>query len=181
MMTTTRRPVNPSARRCAFTGYRPAKMPFGYDENCPLALDFKKQLYNTIEMLIQLGYGHFISGGAMGMDIMAAEMVLELRKTHPEITLEMAIPFEGQAGRWDAAYRARWQRCVDEADVVTILSHEYIKGCMFARNRYMVEQAELLVAGYDGKEGGTKMTVEMAKRMRKRVCVVRPVVEKKVA
>ncbi len=178
MNSITRRPISPSTRRCAFTGYRPAKMPFGYDEDCPLALDFKKRLRDTIEMLTTIGFGHFISGGAMGMDIMAAEMVLELRKTHPEITLEMAIPFEGQADKWSAAYRARWQRCVDEADVVTVLSHEYTKGCMLLRNRYMVTQADLLVAAYDGKDGGTKMTVEMAKRAGVRVCMVKPVVEK---
>ncbi len=112
---------------------------------------------------------------------MAAEMVPELRKTHPEINLEAAIPIEGQADKWSAAYRARWQRCVDEADVITVLSHEYTKGCMLVRNRYMVTQADLLVAAYDGKDGGTKMTVEMAKRAGVGVCMVRPVVEKKVA
>ena len=64
------RPSAPSkdARRCAFTGYRPMKMPFGYDEECPLALDFKRRLHDTIEMLILQGYKHMISGGAQGMD-----------------------------------------------------------------------------------------------------------------
>ena len=63
-----RRPIAKDARRCAFTGYRPMKMPFGYDEECPLALDFKHRLHDTIEMLILQGYRHMISGGAQGMD-----------------------------------------------------------------------------------------------------------------
>lgn len=42
----------------------PMKMPFGYDEECPLALDFKHRLHDTIEMLILQGYKHMISGGA---------------------------------------------------------------------------------------------------------------------
>ena len=75
-----RRPIAKGARRCAFTGYRPMKMPFGYDEECQLALDFKHRLHDTIEMLILQGYKHMISGGAQGMDIMAAEAVLELQK-----------------------------------------------------------------------------------------------------
>lgn len=53
-----RRPIAKDARRCAFTGYRPMKMPFGYDEDCPLALDFKHRLHDTIEMLILQGYKH---------------------------------------------------------------------------------------------------------------------------
>ena len=148
-----RRLIHKNARRCAFTGYRPAKLPFGYDEKCPLALDFRKRLRETIEFLILQGYRHFISGGAQGMDIMAAETVLDLQKRYPDVTLEMAIPFEGQAGRWPESYRARWQRCVESADVVTVLSHEYTKSCLFARNRYLVTQANLLLACYDGKEG----------------------------
>ena len=42
----------------------------------PLGLDFKKRLRETIEVLILQGYKHMISGGAQGMDIMAAETVV---------------------------------------------------------------------------------------------------------
>ena len=125
-----RRPIAKGARRCAFTGYRPMKMPFGYDEECPLALDFKHRLHDTIEMLILQGYKHMISGGAQGMDIMAAEAVLDLQKDYPEVTLEIAVPYESQAVKWPSDYRARWQECIDRADVVTVLSHEYTKGCL---------------------------------------------------
>lgn len=146
-----RRPIAKGARRCAFTGYRPMKMPFGYDEECPLTLDFKHRLHDTIEMLILQGYKHMISGGAQGMDIMAAEAVLELQKEYPDVTLEIAVPFEAQAAKWAADYRARWQECIDRADVVTVLSHEYTKKCLFARNRYLVTQADILLACFDGK------------------------------
>ena len=171
----TRRPMARDARRCAFTGYRPKKMPFGCDENSPLALDFKKRLRETIEALILQGYKHMISGGAQGMDIMAAEAVFDLQKTYPDVTLEMAIPFEGQADKWDEEYQARWQRCVDAADMITVLSHEYTKSCMFARNRYMVQQADLLLACYDGQEGGTKNTIDYARRTGCQICVIPPI------
>ena len=175
-----RRPIAMGTKRCAFTGYRPSKMPFGYDEGCRAALDFKKRLRETIESLIQQGYRHMISGGAQGMDIMAAEAVLELQKIYPDVTLEMAIPFEGQADRWDAAYRARWERCLNRADMITLLSHEYTKGCFLDRNRYMVVQADLLLACYDGKEGGTKHTVEFAERMDCEVRLIPPIKKKKI-
>ena len=35
-----------------------------------------------------------ISGGAQGMDIMAAEAVLGMEKDCPEVTLEIAVQFE---------------------------------------------------------------------------------------
>ncbi len=175
MENTTRRLPRRGSKRCAFTGYRPMKMPFGYDEESPLALDFRRRLRETIEVLILMGFRHMISGGAQGMDIMAAEIVLSFKKEFSDLTLEMAVPYEKQAASWSEDYRARWQRCIDEADMVTIVSHEYTKQCLFARNRYMVQQADLLLACYDGKEGGTKMTVDYAKRSGCRVCIIPPI------
>ncbi len=52
---------------------------------------------------------HFISGMAQGVTcIAAAEIVLELKKQYPQITLECAIPYERQAVRWPEALRNRY-------------------------------------------------------------------------
>ena len=138
-------------------------------------MDFKKRLRETIEALILQGYKHMISGGAQGMDIMAAETVLDLQKEFPDVTLEMAIPYEGQAEKWPEEYQARWQRCVDEADMVTVLSPQYTKSCLYARNRYLVQQADLLLACYDGQEGGTKNTLDYARSFGCQVCLIPPI------
>ena len=37
---------------------------------------------------------------------------------------------------------------------------------MFRRNRYLVDEADLLLAAFDGKPGGTAMTVDYANRTR---------------
>lgn len=73
MMSVVRRRTKPTYKRCAFTGYRPQKMVFGFNESDPRCIEFKARLRTTIEDLIGKGYAHFISGGAMGMDMFAAE------------------------------------------------------------------------------------------------------------
>ena len=80
---------------CAFTGYRPAKMPWGYDEMDTRCLEFKFRLRESLEYLIGKGYVDFLSGGALGFDQMAAEIVLSLREKYPWIRLVMVIPFDG--------------------------------------------------------------------------------------
>ena len=45
----------------------------------------------------------------------------------------------------------------------------------YARNRYIVQQADLLLACFDGQEGGTKNTVEYARRFGCPVCLIPPV------
>ena len=165
MLNTIRRHTKPDYKRAAFTGYRPAKLPFGYDEKDPRCIEFKARLWDAIKELIEEGYAHFISGGALGMDMFAAEAVLELKGKYPWIILEMVSPFDAQSANWNDEYRARHDRLFDEADIVTATGHEYTKACMFRRNHYMVDNADLLLAAYDGQPGGTAMTCEYAREI----------------
>ena len=162
MMNVVRRRTKPYYRRCAFTGYRPQKMVFGFNESDPRCIEFKARLHDTIEDLIGKGFSHFLSGGAMGMDMFAAEAVMDLKEKYPWIILEMVSPFDTQAAKWQPEYRARHDRLFEEADMVTVISHEYTRACLFRRNRYLVDNADLLLAAYDGKPGGTAMTVDYA-------------------
>ena len=43
--------------------------------------------------------------------------------------------------------------------------NDYTKSVMFTRNRYFVDNADMLLAAYDGQTGGTQMTVKYAKQM----------------
>ena len=56
--------------RCCFTGHRPDKMTLGEKE-------IKPMLEKAIDEAIEDGYVTFITGMAMGVDIWAAEIVLE--------------------------------------------------------------------------------------------------------
>ena len=174
MKNVVRRASPPNARRCAFTGYRPQKMPFGFDETDPRCIDFKKRVQATIQTLYDIGYRHFISGGALGMDMFAAEAVVELRKQHPEVILEMVSPFDDQASKWPEEYRARHDLLFELADITTATSHVYTKSAMFIRNRYLVNNADLLLAAYDGQPGGTAMTCELAHRYNIPIMKIKP-------
>ena len=151
-------------KRCAFTGYRPSKMPWGYDETDARCAEFRFRLRESLEYLIGKGYVDFLSGGALGFDQMAARIVLSLREKYPWVRLIMVIPFDGQADRWEPEYQARHARLFEEADMVTAISHQYTRSCLFIRNRYLVNNADLLLAAYDGQAGGTAMTVEYGPR-----------------
>lgn len=70
----------------------------------------------------------------------------------------MVSPFDAQADHWNDECRMRHDRLFASADIVTTTGHEYTKACMFRRNRYLVDNADLLLAAYDGQPGGTAMT-----------------------
>ena len=147
---------------CTFTGHRSAKLPWGYDEDDPRCLDLKQRIYDTVEAVYSAGFREFICGMAEGCDLYFCEAVMALREEHPDITVEAAIPFSGQADKWPPAQRRRYDRLVSECDTRTLLQTEYSPGCMMDRNRYMVDRADLIIACYDGQSGGTLNTMRYA-------------------
>ena len=83
------------------------------------------------------------------MDMFAAEAVVELRKQHPEVILEMVSPFDDQASKWPEEYRARHDLLFELADITTATSHIYTKSAMFIRNRYLVNNADLFLCSME--------------------------------
>ena len=157
---------------CAFTGHRPDKLPFqrvGDEAYNALMGRLKDEILRHIT---QEGVVHFVSGMAAGVDLMAAQTVLFLKRRYPWITLECAVPHRGQERTVGAAWRGVYREALTAADQVTVLSEEYFPGCFHARNRYMVDKADCVIAVWDGTPGGTGYTVAYARKMGVAVTVV---------
>jgi len=151
-------------KTCCFTGHRPAKLSFGYDEESPECLRLKVRLLSLIDEMRMKRVTNFLSGMAQGVDIIAAEAVLDIRRTYPQdkIRLVAAVPYEGQADRWSEAYRERYFNILAVADEVITLQQRYTDRCMLDRDRYMVDASGYMIAIYNGSKGGTKYTVDYA-------------------
>ena len=149
---------------CCFTGHRPGKLPWGYEESDPLCEDLKRRLRDAVEAAWEEGYRHFLCGMAMGCDLYACECALSLRDRHPDVTVEAAIPCPTQTDGWPDGQRNRYRKLVASCDYETVVSEKYTPDCMQRRDRYMVDHASLLIAMYDGTQGGTRYTIEYAMR-----------------
>lgn len=149
---------------CCFTGHRPQSLPCGFDETHPACLRIKRQLRRLIVGLIEKkDVTHFISGAALGVDMWAMELVLELKDEYPDITLEAAVPYRSQSNRWKRDARIRYRELLSECDEVTILQEQYTSDCMLKRNRYMVDKSDYVLAVWNGQWGnGTGSTVRYA-------------------
>jgi uncharacterized phage-like protein YoqJ len=150
------------AEVCSFTGHRPEKLPWGNLESDLRCVLFREHLAEAVQDAYRRGYRHFITGMARGADLLFCEAALTLRENHPGVTVEAAIPFSEQPGRWSQADRARYYALLSRCDYETVVQHRYSPGCMQRRNRYLVDRASLLVAAYNGKGGGTLYTLTYA-------------------
>jgi len=80
--------------RCCFTGHRPEKIGMSGEE-------IKQRLRLAIKDAINDGFTTFISGMARGVDMWAAEIVLDERKNNEQIKLIYASPYKGFEERWE--------------------------------------------------------------------------------
>ena len=163
-------------KSCAFTGYRPEKLPFGSNESDPRCERIKQRLFCNILRLTREDVNVFISGLSRGVDIWAAEIVLDLRETLPNRNLQLwaAVPYDRQALSWSISEQARYRRILERADRVERLSQDYYNGCLQKCNRWMVDHATYLIAVYDGQPGGTKSTLDYARGKGLEITIIEP-------
>ena len=136
---------------CAFTGHRILEKNF--DSNL---------LDRVILNLIKGGTKNFYCGMATGFDLAAAESVLQYKNDY-EVNLIPCIPCLGQENAYSQKNKERYLKILEKCNQKIILSVEYYDGCMFARDRYMVDKCNVLVTYQRRKSGGTSYTVNYAK------------------
>ena len=97
---------------------------------------------------------------ALGADLILAEEVLALRNKYIDIKLICAVPCYNQYAKWSEEDVTRYKFVLNCADEVVYVSEtDYYKGCMFERNKYMIENSSAILAVYNGKKyGGTYQT-----------------------
>lgn len=139
---------------CCFTGHR--KIAPNQQRNVA------RRLTEVIEKLIKDGFCRFAAGGALGFDTMAAQCVLNLKSKYPNIKLILILPCLEQTKGWSEKDIAVYEYIKNSADDVIYTSLKYTKGCMFKRNRALVDKSSICIAYQTKSTGGTAYTVNYA-------------------
>ena len=143
--------------RCCFTGHRPHKLKMREK-------DSRRLLDEAIDNAIAAGYRTFMTGMAEGVDITAAEIIIEKKNKIKELRLICALPHPGFGNGRTEKEKHRFNDIIKKSDYVITISEEYFRGCYQKRNKYMVDNCSLVIAIYNGSVGGTKNTVAYARK-----------------
>ena len=161
---------------CAFTGHRPRKFPWKYDETDSRCVALKAVLAEQIATLVNAGFTQFLSGMAEATDTWSALSVLDLREKNPAIKLHCILPCKEQADKWSVSSRDLYHSILDRADSIVYVSRTYYKNCMLDRNCFLVNHAAALLAVYNGeRRGGTAATLRYAQKMGREIIVIDPI------
>ena len=143
---------------CCFTGHR--RLPTG-----EAGVRLVSLTEECVREAYAMGCRRFFAGGALGFDMLAAAVVCRLRDSAlPDISLHLLLPCRDQDARWSARDRERYRRMIELSDSYHYLYEVYSDGVMAARNRALVEAADLCIAYMTTAGSGTGLTVSMAER-----------------
>lgn len=141
---------------CCFTGHRKI------NEN------IFDSLLNLLEIetekLIMSGIKKFYCGGALGFDIMAAQIIIKLKNKYPDIKLILTIPYINQSKSYLPTEKLEYDFILSKADETICLSDHYYRGCMHVRNRYMVDHSSHCICFLEKLSSGTYYTVKYAQK-----------------
>lgn len=126
----------------------------------------KAALKREVDAAVADGFTRFMSGFGEGVDQYFAEIVLEKKKTNPELEIVAVIPYQK---RLDSLMeKGRTYEMLEACAEVIVVQEEYHPSVYSRRSRYMAERSDRVIAVYDGREkGGTVRTIRFAHQMKK--------------
>ena len=127
-----------------------------------------EKLERALRSLVAEGADTFYCGMALGFDSFCCELLLRLREEFP-LKIVACVPCADQDLRYPPRAKAKYAALLAACDERIVLHERYESGCMFERNRRMVDESDVLLAYLESGKGGTFYTVNYAKKRNKRV------------
>lgn len=119
----------------------------------------RKWLYETVSGLIREGADVFYLGGYGGFDRMALSVVNQAKEAHPGLKVILVLPYLDRSMDLDAY----------DGSVYPPLEKVPRRFAISRRNRWMVDQADVVVAYVIHEWGGAAMTLRYAEAKRKTI------------
>ena len=145
------------SKTCAVTGHR------------NLGFDFDKSLLKaSVLEVINKGVDTFLVGMAVGFDSVCFKVLEDIRK-QKNIKIIACIPCKNQDINFTQSQKIEYKKMLNSADEQVLVSEEYTPGCMFKRNRFMVDNSNYLICYLRSSSGGTIYTVNYAQKLGKNI------------
>ena len=141
----------------AFTGHR------SYNHEACSAL------HDCVVRLYAEGARTFRVGMAEGFDLAAAEAVVNLMAQHEDVVLEAYIPYPSFAARFSTIDHERYNQIISKCSRVVYVAEAYHPAVYRLRNDMLVDEAQVVVAWWNGRASGTGYTVGKGRSRRCRI------------
>lgn len=155
--------------KIAVTGHRPPRLGLDYSRAHRDLLEEFALFYLSAFILTnceEVGHdclrnAEIYNGGAQGWD----QAVMAAAHKSFAYSVVAAIPFHGHESRWPAEAQEYYRKLLEKCSEVKYFGGRYSNKLFAVRDRWMVDQADVVLALYDGNpDGGTALTVQYAEK-----------------
>lgn len=147
------------------SGYKPMELNI-FKENDPRITFIKAAIEKKLIGFIESGLEWVIISGQMGVELWAAEVVLDLKETY-DINIAIFPPFENQDNRWPEHLKEKYQELTMVVDFYKpIYQGDYRGAFQFrAKNMWLVDKSEACLLLMDEEfPGSNQYLYEIAKK-----------------
>jgi len=124
----------------------------------------------TLSIIKEYKPTKIITGMCIGYDQWVANLAIKLK-----IPFVAAIPFLGQELLWPPDTQKYYRKLLSHAAQIEIVSAgAFASWKMQARNQWIVNNSDLIIAAFDGSRGGTFNCIEYAKENNKTILTINP-------
>ncbi|WP_017378700.1 SLOG family protein [Paenisporosarcina sp. TG-14] len=151
-------------KRLVITGYKQHEIGV-FDDKHPGVGYIKKALENHLIQLIEDGLEWVILSGQLGVETWAAELVIELKETYPELKYAIITPFLEQEKNWNDTKKEKYHMICAKADFQTSVTKKPYEGAsqFIEKNKFIIRNSDGLLIIYDEEnEGSPKFMKELA-------------------
>lgn len=153
-------------KRLVVTGYKQHELGI-FDDKHPGINFIKKALEDRFVELVDNGLEWIIISGQLGVELWTAEVVIEMKKTYPQLKLAIITPFIEQNKNWNEANRAKYETLLSHADYkVSLTSIPYEAPWQFIeKDKFLMRNSDGMLIVYDEEnEGSPKFIKRSADR-----------------
>lgn len=132
------------------TGYKSFELNI-FKNDAPEVKYLKKFIKHKLGQYIDEGLEWVLIQGQIGIELWAAEVVIELKQTYPDLKLGIVTPFNGHTSRWNETNQLAYEKIVSQADFIDSIHHsEYQGPFQFKQaDQFMLEHSDLTLLIYD--------------------------------
>ncbi|PZE22228.1 SLOG family protein [Paenibacillus xerothermodurans] len=143
-------------KRVLVAGYKASELGI-FSRKHPGIEIIKNAIKQRLLMLADQGLEWVIVSGQWGVELWAAEAVLELRDEHPALRLAVITPFIEQDEKWSEEKRAIYREVIGRADYVNSVSRSKYDGPwqFKEKNKFLLRNSDGIVVVYEQEQEGS--------------------------
>lgn len=143
-------------KACVITGYKPHELGI-FSVNHPSIEILKYSLRNKIVQSMDEGIEWFVISGQTGIELWAADVILDLKKEGYPAKLAVLIPFLNQEEKYPDPVKTDYHRIMEEADFSDAISKKnYENPAQFRqKNVFLVSNSSGCLIVYDEESPGS--------------------------